>query len=111
MGVWVKGAQEGLWNQEAYLLFPVHMDGTLLDNLNNLQAENQFFPTITVLHIFRQVLSLCLFITLPREFSRACVWELLRAGWRMSQRCGELWYLGHTALQTYLAMGIGHWPF
>ncbi|CAM6085546.1 unnamed protein product [Calypogeia fissa] len=51
----VKGAQEGLWNQEAYLLFPVHLDGTLLDNLNNMQAEKQFFPTITVLHIFRQI--------------------------------------------------------
>lgn len=51
----MKGAQEGLWNQEAYLVFPVHLDGTLSDNLNTLQAQGQFFPTITVLHIFRQV--------------------------------------------------------
>ncbi|KAL3676336.1 hypothetical protein R1sor_026284 [Riccia sorocarpa] len=51
----VKGAQEGSWNQEAYLLFPVYLDGTLLDNLTAMQTKGEFFPTITVLHIFRQI--------------------------------------------------------
>jgi hypothetical protein len=51
----MQGAQEGVWNQEAYLLFPVHLDGTLFDHLNRMQAEKEYFPTITVLHIFRQV--------------------------------------------------------
>lgn len=51
-----QGLQEGTWNQEAYLLFPVHLDGTLLDHLNRMQLTKTFFPTITVLHIFQQVI-------------------------------------------------------
>ncbi|KAH9536235.1 hypothetical protein CY35_17G098200 [Sphagnum magellanicum] len=51
----VKGSQEGSWNQEAYLLFPVHKDGTLLDHLKHMRLNNQYYPTITVLNIFKQI--------------------------------------------------------
>ncbi|XP_008783057.2 probable serine/threonine-protein kinase DDB_G0291350 isoform X2 [Phoenix dactylifera] len=51
----VKGAQQGSQNREAYLLFPVHLDGTLLDVTKVMQAKMDFFPTITVLQIFRQL--------------------------------------------------------
>lgn len=44
-------------NHEAYLLFPVHLDGTLLDNAKTMQEKKEFFPTITVLEIFRQVIT------------------------------------------------------
>ena len=50
----------GTWNQEAYLLFPVHLDGTVLDRLTEMQSTKTFFPTITVLHIFQQVSCPCL---------------------------------------------------
>ena len=49
------GLPEGTWSQEAYLLFPVHLDGTVLDHLTEMQSTKTFFPTITVLHIFQQV--------------------------------------------------------
>ncbi|KAJ0984413.1 hypothetical protein J5N97_002769 [Dioscorea zingiberensis] len=51
----VKGVQEGSKSHEAYLLFPVHLDGTLLDNCKAMQAKKEFFPTVTVLEIFRQL--------------------------------------------------------
>ncbi|CAK9218583.1 unnamed protein product [Sphagnum troendelagicum] len=51
----VKGSQDGSWKQEAYLLFPVHKDGTLLDHLTRMQLNNEFYPTIAVLHIFKQI--------------------------------------------------------
>lgn len=51
----VKGPQEGTWNQEAYLLFPVHLDGSLLDLLTSMQAKEEFFTSVTVLQIFRQI--------------------------------------------------------
>ncbi|PIA57546.1 hypothetical protein AQUCO_00600331v1 [Aquilegia coerulea] len=51
----VKAADGGSWNHEAYLLFPVHLDGTLLDNANAKKAKKEFFSTIDVLHIFRQL--------------------------------------------------------
>eukprot|EP01018_Ginkgo_biloba_P039811 Gb_41703 [translate_table: standard] len=51
----VKGPQEGTWNQEAYLLFPVHLDGTLLDNAQSMKAKKEYFSPATVLHIFRQL--------------------------------------------------------
>ncbi|XP_062102968.1 protein kinase domain-containing protein ppk38-like [Humulus lupulus] len=47
--------QEGYWKHEAYLLFPVHLDGTLLDNANTMKAKNELFSTTDVLHIFRQL--------------------------------------------------------
>ncbi|KAF8399249.1 hypothetical protein HHK36_015114 [Tetracentron sinense] len=50
----IKATQEGSWNHEAYLLFPVHLDGTLLDNANAMKAKKEFFSTTDVLHIFRQ---------------------------------------------------------
>ncbi|XP_058115004.1 uncharacterized protein LOC131257999 isoform X2 [Magnolia sinica] len=50
----VKGAQEGSRNHEAYLLFPVHLDGTLLDNAKVMKDKKEFFSTINVLQIFRQ---------------------------------------------------------
>ncbi|CAN1840098.1 Serine/threonine-protein kinase 16 [Linum perenne] len=46
--------QEGSWNNEAYLLFPVHLDGTLLDNSKAMSAKREFFSTSEVLEIFRQ---------------------------------------------------------
>ncbi|KAJ6676903.1 SERINE/THREONINE-PROTEIN KINASE 16 [Salix viminalis] len=51
----VKAAQEGSWNHEAYLLFPVHLDGTLLDNSTAMKAKKEFFSTTDVLHIFQQL--------------------------------------------------------
>ncbi|KAH7851262.1 hypothetical protein Vadar_009175 [Vaccinium darrowii] len=51
----VKPTQEGSWKNEAYLLFPVHLDGTLLDNANAMKAKKEFFSTSNVLHIFRQL--------------------------------------------------------
>ncbi|XP_042502194.1 serine/threonine-protein kinase 16-like [Macadamia integrifolia] len=50
-----KGTQEGSWNHEAYLLFPVHMDGTLLDNAKNMKGKKESFSTMDVLQIFRQL--------------------------------------------------------
>ncbi|RVX14194.1 Serine/threonine-protein kinase 16 [Vitis vinifera] len=47
--------QEGAWKHEAYLLFPVHLDGTLLDNANVMKAKKEFFSTSDVLQIFRQL--------------------------------------------------------
>ncbi|KAJ7564916.1 hypothetical protein O6H91_02G039300 [Diphasiastrum complanatum] len=49
----VKG--EGAWIQEAYLLFPVYEDGTLVDNLNLMRTKKEYFPTLTVLQIFKQI--------------------------------------------------------
>jgi len=37
------------------LLFPFHREGTLLDHLTRMQSEKKFFPTITVLYIFKQI--------------------------------------------------------
>ncbi|KAJ4841025.1 hypothetical protein Tsubulata_044441 [Turnera subulata] len=48
-------SQEMTWNHEAYLLFPVHLDGTLLDNSNAMKAKKEFFSTSDVLQIFRQL--------------------------------------------------------
>ncbi|XP_020103727.1 serine/threonine-protein kinase 16-like [Ananas comosus] len=51
----VKGTQEGSKNYEAYLLFPVHLDGTLLDVTKVTQEKNEFLSTINILQIFRQI--------------------------------------------------------
>ncbi|CAN6446762.1 unnamed protein product [Victoria cruziana] len=51
----VKGSQPGTWNHEAYLLFPVHFDGTLLDSAKTMKMRKEFYSTITVLKIFRQL--------------------------------------------------------
>ncbi|CAM8924121.1 unnamed protein product [Rhodiola kirilowii] len=51
----VKAAQEGTWNHEAYLLFPVHLDGTLFDNAKTMKLKKEFFSTSDVLQIFRQL--------------------------------------------------------
>jgi hypothetical protein len=42
-------------SHEAYLLFPVHLDGTLLDNANIMLSRKEFYSTADVLQIFRQV--------------------------------------------------------
>ncbi|CAN7113884.1 unnamed protein product [Brassica rapa subsp. narinosa] len=58
----VKDGQEGGWKHEAFLLFPVHLDGTLLDNSTSMKAKKETFSTTDVLHIFRQLfiqLQLC----------------------------------------------------
>ncbi|KAG6532858.1 hypothetical protein ZIOFF_006716 [Zingiber officinale] len=49
------GTQDGSRKHEAYLLFPVHLDGTLLDLAKIMQSKKETFLTITVLHIFRQL--------------------------------------------------------
>ncbi|XP_062199706.1 uncharacterized protein LOC133902131 [Phragmites australis] len=51
----VKGVQDGSQNHEAYLLFPVHLDGTLHDVTKTMLEKKEYFPTITVLQIFRQL--------------------------------------------------------
>ncbi|KAG0473703.1 hypothetical protein HPP92_015560 [Vanilla planifolia] len=51
----VKGAQEGIWNYEAYLLFPVHLDGTLFDIAKLMQSKKEFYSPLTVLQIFGQI--------------------------------------------------------
>jgi len=50
-----RDAQGGSENYEAYLLFPVHLDGTLLDNSMIMQSKKDFFPPTIVLQIFRQI--------------------------------------------------------
>lgn len=47
--------QETSWSHEAYLLFPVHLDGTLLDNAKTMKAKKEHYSTSDVLQIFRQV--------------------------------------------------------
>ncbi|KAF3512887.1 hypothetical protein F2Q69_00000320 [Brassica cretica] len=51
----VKDGQVGGWKHEAFLLFPVHLDGTLLDNSTSMKAKKETFSTTEVLHIFRQL--------------------------------------------------------
>ncbi|MCO5561871.1 hypothetical protein L7F22_015496 [Adiantum nelumboides] len=51
----VKGPQEGAWNQEAYLLFPVCLEGTLFDILTVMHGRKEYFTSVTVLKIFRQI--------------------------------------------------------
>lgn len=51
----VKANQEGSWKHEAYLLFPVHLDGTLLDHAKVMQTKKEFFSTSDVLQIFYQI--------------------------------------------------------
>ncbi|KAL4559356.1 hypothetical protein LXL04_031494 [Taraxacum kok-saghyz] len=51
----VKGTPEQSWTHEAYLLFPVHLDGTLLDNAKVMKLKKEFFSTSDVLQIFRQL--------------------------------------------------------
>jgi hypothetical protein len=46
---------ETSWSHEAYLLFPVHLDGTLLDNAKTMKAKKEHYSTSDVLQIFRQV--------------------------------------------------------
>lgn len=54
--LFVKGGQQVSWKYEAYLLFPIHLDGTLLDRAKTMKAKKEFFSTIFVLQIFRQVM-------------------------------------------------------
>ncbi|KAI5069961.1 hypothetical protein GOP47_0014304 [Adiantum capillus-veneris] len=51
----VKGSQEGTWNQEAYLLFPVCLEGTLFDIITVMHGRKEYFTSVTVLKIFRQI--------------------------------------------------------
>nr|GEY84133.1 serine/threonine-protein kinase 16 [Tanacetum cinerariifolium] len=51
----VTGAPDKTWTHEAYLLFPVHLDGTLLDNTTTMKSKKEFFSTSDVLQIFRQL--------------------------------------------------------
>ena len=43
------------WKHEAYLLFPVHLDGTLADNAESMKVKKDAFSATDVLQIFRQV--------------------------------------------------------
>ncbi|KAL1334278.1 hypothetical protein AAHE18_11G165600 [Arachis hypogaea] len=51
----VKPTPQKSWNHEAYLLFPLRLDGTLLDNTKTMQARKESFPTSDVLQIFQQL--------------------------------------------------------
>lgn len=51
----VKAGPDQSWKHEAYLLFPVHLDGTLLDTSVAMKAKKEFFSTSDVLQIFRQL--------------------------------------------------------
>lgn len=51
----MQATQDQSWKHEAYLLFPVHLDGTLLDNATAMKAKKESFSTSDVLQIFRQV--------------------------------------------------------
>ncbi|KAG6404105.1 hypothetical protein SASPL_136345 [Salvia splendens] len=51
----VKASQDQSWKHEAYLLFPVHLDGTLLDNTTAMKAKKEFFSTLDVLQILHQL--------------------------------------------------------
>ncbi|XP_038896064.1 serine/threonine-protein kinase 16-like [Benincasa hispida] len=51
----VKSSTDGSVKHEAYLLFPVHLDGTLLDNAQTMKAKKEFFSTLDVLEIFHQL--------------------------------------------------------
>ncbi|KAL9266395.1 Serine/threonine-protein kinase 16-like protein [Drosera capensis] len=51
----VKATQEGSWKHEAYLLFPVHMDGTLFDNAKVMKEKKESFSVSDILQIFRQL--------------------------------------------------------
>lgn len=50
-----QATKEASRNHEAYLLFPVHLDGTLLDNAQAMKAKKEALSTTDVLHIFQQV--------------------------------------------------------
>ncbi|XLU57476.1 hypothetical protein S245_052124, partial [Arachis hypogaea] len=43
------------WNHKTYLLFPLHLDGTLLDNTKTMKAKKESFPTSDILQIFQQL--------------------------------------------------------
>ncbi|KAG9156573.1 hypothetical protein Leryth_006570 [Lithospermum erythrorhizon] len=51
----VKGSEEQSFKNEAYLLFPVQLDGTLADNSKIKKAKKEFFSSSDVLQIFRQL--------------------------------------------------------
>ncbi|CAN4115506.1 unnamed protein product [Withania somnifera] len=53
----VKASHDQSGKQEAYLLFPVHLDGTLLDSTKTMKAKKEFFSTLEVLQIFHQLCS------------------------------------------------------
>ncbi|KAM7471199.1 hypothetical protein LguiA_009382 [Lonicera macranthoides] len=53
----VKASQELTWKHEAYMLFPVHLDGTLVDSANAMKARKEYFSTSDVLQIFHQLCS------------------------------------------------------
>ncbi|KAG5572037.1 hypothetical protein H5410_061803 [Solanum commersonii] len=50
-----QASQDQSRKQEAYLLFPAHLDGTLLDSMKTMQAKQEFFSTLEVLQIFHQL--------------------------------------------------------
>lgn len=90
---WVQN--EAVWSKEAYLLFPVHRDGTLLDHLTRMQSEKKFFPAITVLHIFQQVSIPC------SPISGLCLNN--RAQTR------RLWHYNEGVAHDHRVSSEGHW--
>ncbi|GBG85161.1 hypothetical protein CBR_g39726 [Chara braunii] len=51
----IKGTQDGQWKKEAYLLFPLHKDGTIHDHLQRMQTRKEHYPPKTVLRLFLQI--------------------------------------------------------
>lgn len=51
----VKVTTDKTWNNEAYLLFPAHLEGTVVDHAKAMKIKNERFSTKEVLQIFRQL--------------------------------------------------------
>ncbi|CAM0951158.1 unnamed protein product [Alopecurus aequalis] len=50
----VKSTQ-GDWSHEAYLLFPVYLDGTLFDNAQVMQSRKEFYSVLDIIGMFQQL--------------------------------------------------------
>ncbi|KAE8655187.1 PHOTOPERIOD-INDEPENDENT EARLY FLOWERING 1 family protein [Hibiscus syriacus] len=75
----VKPTQEGSWNHEAYLLFPVQLDGTLLYNSTATTARKEFFICLRCSSNISAVFSIFGFIdvTTCKEWLEAFDWTKL----------------------------------
>ncbi|KAG6386015.1 hypothetical protein SASPL_154899 [Salvia splendens] len=73
----VKASQDQSWKHEAYLLFPVHLDGTLLDNTTAMKAKKEFFSTSDVLKILHQ---LCAGLKHMHSFDPPCAHNDVKPG-------------------------------